>query len=450
MRGPTWLGSSTPCFDESKKGLEIIVAQSKLAQVPPYYTSVSAAANSLERSITPFTRWAFYAWMFSLPFDVIVPTWLPLEFRGGLSIPRIVGVVLALCFVIDPKTRPWKPSPAGLAFTIYVAIYTVSMLRSDFSEYPAVLLQVQSLVLFFISYNLFMATGVTRGALLSFALSCGIASLMVWAGIAQDDFLDSRTGGRQFGFGTDPNLYSKMLLVGIFVAIGVAHVRKDKGTFYLPLLWGSAMFCMLFIAKSGSRSAAVALGVGLATFILRKGSLLARTRNFALLAVAGYLAVCILGSSEVLVKRLRNTVEDGDTSGRDVIFANAWEMVKEKPLIGWGQAGGHELANRGGSKGDVRSTHNTILGTLLLTGLAGSVFFFWGCWKIVLGAWRSRAGVEDILPLVILAGLFIMEMLNGGALSKLHWTLFAYVLAAEKAAKKDGLNKPASRRGSGL
>ena len=108
-----------------------------------------------ERTARPITRWAFYVWMFSLPYDVIVPQWLPEVFQGILSIPRMAGIVLLLAFLCDVKLRPWKRPPAFLAIAAFLMIFALSMLRSDFTELSTVLQQFQLVILFLICYNLF-------------------------------------------------------------------------------------------------------------------------------------------------------------------------------------------------------------------------------------------------------------------------------------------------------
>ena len=67
---------------------------------------------------------------------------------------------------------------------------------------------------------------------------------------------------------------------------------------------------------------------------------------------------------------------------------------------------------------------------LTYTGLIGSVPFLCAYSVVVWGAWRSRSGVENVLPLAIIVGLFMGDMSSGGLPGKVHWTFFAYILAA--------------------
>jgi len=395
----------------------------------------SPTAAPLDRTLAPLTRWAFYAWMFSLPFDVVTPMWLPRVLQNNLSIPRMVGALLILCFLIDPKSRPWRLPPATWAFVAFFGIFTLSMLRSNFTDVIGVLQQLQLILLFLICYNLFLTKRMFRGAPFSFAIACGVAAIMLLTGFVEETLSEAETGGREFAFGTDPNLYGKLIAVGAIVAIGIAHIRRDKRIASLPVLWGIVVVCLILIAKTGSRGTTLALGTGLATFLLRKGSLMVRLRNIALLIVAAGLGLWILGRSEMLVGRWAKAIEEGSTSGRDIIFLEALRMTRDKPVFGWGAAATHVLADRLFVKGEVRATHNMVLAILIYTGLMGFIPFMVAYLKVAWACWRARTGTENILPLAILATLFVADMITGGMPGKLHWTFFAYMLAAGQSVK---------------
>jgi len=394
-------------------------------------TGAPLAAVPAERTTAPITRWAFYAWMFSLPFDVIVPRWLPLALQGSLSLPRMAGALLAVCFIIDLTTRPWKLPPAIVAFFLFFLMFTASMMRSGFTEVLKVFQQLQFLVLFLICYNLFLTRRALRGALYSFAIASSTASIMMFAGLAEGNLTELETSGREFVFGADPNLYGSLLAIGVLVAIGLAHIRQDKRISSLPFLWGIAVINLLVIAKTASRGTTLGLGLGFLTFILRKGSLMVRLRNLVLLLVVGGVAYAMLGRSELLLSRWTETLETGASSGRDKIFAEAFAMVTEKPLTGWGESALHVLAERLAQPGQVIATHNMVLAILTFTGLIGFLPYLWGYLRIAWACLVSRVGAEDVLPMSIFGVIFTTDMITGGLPDKVHWTFFAYILAAD-------------------
>lgn len=376
------------------------------------------------------TRWVFYAWMFVLPYEAIVPTWLPEFLQGNLSLARIAGVLLTLCFLADIRLWPWRLPPVWWLFAAFFGIFMFSMLRYDLTNFMVVFQQFQLIMLFFISYNLFLIKDVPRGALLAFAVSCGTAAVMTYLGLNEDVY-SSIYQERMMGLGRNPNLYAKMLGIGALAAIGLGHVRREKITKYLPLVWLLALAMIIDVARSGSRGQTLALAVGLAMFTFRQGTIWVMLRNIVLMAAIAIAAAYIFLHTDVLRERWRESWETGVTAGRDKIFRESFEMIKEKPLIGWGPAAKTTLADRLYYRaGPERATHNTVLAMLTQTGLIGSIPYFCGLAVVFWLAWLARKGEENVLPLAIFLALWIGDMVTGGLPAKLHWTFFAYMLAA--------------------
>lgn len=413
------------------------MTQSNAFQKPLGGVGAPLTSISLERTISPLTRWAFYAWMFALPFDAITPTWLPNALQGFLSIPRMAGLALTLAFLLDPKLWPWRLPRGFSAIAAFFAVYTVSMLRNDFTNFVWVFQQFQLVLLLVICYNLFLTGLATRTALFSFVLSSGISAAMMLLGWTTDVYGSGGMSGRESAFGIDPNLYSKMLIVGVVVAIGIGHVRREKGLvvlpLVLPLLWALALSSMIAVADSASRSMTLALVVGLATFVLRKGSFWVRLRNLMLLAVVACVAFWILSHSDVLKQRWIETIETGATSSRGKIAMGAIEMIKDRPFIGFGPSANSELSKRL-FQGWTVASHNMVLEVLIVTGLVGFLPYLGAYVTIGWSAWRARSGVENVLPLAIFMTFFAADMGTGGFPEKLHWTFYAYLLGAGQLA----------------
>ncbi len=408
------------------------MSRSNTLAVRPSWAGAAPTAVLPERSAGLFTRWLLYAWMFSLPFEMVALRWLPWEYQEYLSLSRIVGVLLMLCFLVDPKPHPWRLPPAAWAFAAFFGVFTLSMLRADFTNITVVFQQLQLLVMFLISYNLFQNEQAARGALSAYAIACGVASLMTLTGLAGEELPEWITQGREWVFGADPNLYGKRLMIGVVAAIGVAHIRRNKGVYRWPVLWMAAALSLLVIAKTGSRGTTLSLFAGLVTFMLGKGSVWLRLRNVVLLALAMGAAVWIFGRSEVLVSRWTETLEKGaeGTSGRNVIIREAWQMVTEKPVFGWGLMGARELAVRRHLLMAGAATHNMVLEILVVAGFAGFLPYLWGYLRVAWASWQARGGRESTLPLALFVALFVADMITGGLPEKLEWTFFAYILAA--------------------
>lgn len=409
------------------------MSQNRLPRSPLHGAGVPLVAALTERVPSTLTRWALYIWMFSLPYNVVTLHWLPSVLQGYLSIPRMAGLFLLPCFLLDPRTRPWKLPAAFWAFVTFFVVFAVSMLRSDFSSFVHIVAQFQLLILFFICYNLFLGSQRVRGiALFSYVTSCVTASVLTLSGLAVDHYKTMLRGGRETAFGADPNLYSMVLMAGILAAIGLAHIRKEKHALRVPVLWASVVLILAAIGKSASRGATLALAAGVLTFILRKGSLVVRLRNLVLLALIAGAVYGVLSRSQLLVERWTLAIETGSTSSRTKIWREAIEMVKEKPIFGWGPKATENLAERLQCPSSILATHNMVLNIMTFTGLVGFLPYLWGYIAVFRASWQARSGVEDILPMAIFISIFFTDMICGGLPGKFHWTWFAYILASSR------------------
>jgi O-antigen ligase len=194
---------------------------------------------------------------------------------------------------------------------------------------------------------------------------------------------------------------------------------------------------VLSIVASGSRGGLLALGAGLAVFMTRGHDIRIKIRNsIAILTVIGLLLVAS-SLSQVSKARWEETYQSGDVTGRDRIWSEAWGMFKEKPLMGWGPVYHlYELGRRTGDLGwedetqEWRDTHNLVLYILTQTGLLGALPFFIGIWLCLKAAWKARSGPQSILPLSMMATLFIVNTSGTWVWVKLHWFILAYALAS--------------------
>jgi O-antigen ligase len=127
------------------------------------------------------------------------------------------------------------------------------------------------------------------------------------------------------------------------------------------------------------------------------------------------------------VARWHQTVNEGDSAGRDVLGARAWEMFLERPLIGWGPDGfGYELEARfRGSRGEGNSSHNLELDTLMGSGILGSVPFFIGIVLCCRSAWKNRRRELGMLRLAVLVTVLVNAQFIPYGESKPLWLFLA-------------------------
>ena len=158
-----------------------------------------------------------------------------------------------------------------------------------------------------------------------------------------------------------------LALVSLF---GFIHYKKGlvKILFALTFVVG-----LLSIAKAGSRSPVVVLAlVSIFYMIARlgkvKGLLILSTVVGLILinikAIIGLLSS--LGSS--LAIRLTSMIQEGETSGRDVIYSNTLSIIQESPIFG-----SYYLIPKGIGAGGY--PHNYFLEVFMATGIVGGSIF---------------------------------------------------------------------------
>jgi O-antigen ligase len=132
---------------------------------------------------------------------------------------------------------------------------------------------------------------------------------------------------------------------------------------------------------------------------------------------------------EFVRERWQRTFEEGDTAGREEIFAAAWDMFLESPLIGWGPVNHlYELGSRLGI--EFRDPHNIYLWVLNETGIVGGIPFFAGLWFSWYCAWRARKGAQGVVPIAMLGYLLLANVKGSGHMDKFFWVALAYTVAA--------------------
>ena len=119
-------------------------------------------------------------------------------------------------------------------------------------------------------------------------------------------------------------------------------------------------------------------------------------------------------------------------TARELIFPAAWQMFREKPLVGWGPyVNTGELGDRLRLPGYVRmDPHNLVLYVLTATGIFGAIPFFVGTGLCVRAAWKARGGAHGVLPFAMIVTVLAADMSVSGLHWKQHWLILAYALAS--------------------
>ena len=124
--------------------------------------------------------------------------------------------------------------------------------------------------------------------------------------------------------------------------------------------------------------------------------------------------------NQFLLLRLSSSIEDKDLAGREVIYIEIWEVVKNNFLVGIGQTGYFAKFGEG-------SPHNVLLEILCYSGIFGLTMYLLFLLNILRTALKVKTINKNILPLILLIPILGL-ILSGQILTlKLGWVLFSYI-----------------------
>jgi hypothetical protein len=379
----------------------------------------------VEREPKSIIRYAFYAFIFSVPFEGAL---------GGLFLLGLALIGSTLC---QPALFLKAPPRAFWCFAVYLVVMGV-LAVSGVLEAPqdaefrgAVVTQLfrfsQLLVFFWIAYRLLMFEGVVRSTLLTLAASCVLLAVLQAAGVVTTE--TGRAGLERIStFGDNPNIVASILGAGLLCLVGLAYGRQDMTLRLRVLAWLTSGFLLVGIVRTGSRGSLLALVLALIALTVRPSAIAERMKTILIallmivvLAVASY-------QIDAVRERWEMTYFDRDAAGRQVLLPAAWEMFLEKPTLGWGPVNhAYEMAVR--SRKPMGDPHNLYLWILIETGLAGAIPFFLGLWLCWLGVWRARSGPQGSLPLALFLFVLVINLKGTYLYVKLFWIVMAYALA---------------------
>lgn len=373
-------------------------------------------------------RWLFYAFVFSLPFETVGV--------GVVEPTTILGALLALSTLLQPGLFLRWPPKGFWCFLVYLYIFA-ALSAVEPSAYRSlsllnVFLLAQLTLLAWIGFSVMRDQKVAERAFLTFAGGCATLALLQVAGIAGRAVDAEAAIVRITAFGFHPNNLARILTLGLLVLVGLTFGRGKS-------LWRPIFISLPFIAllgfaliQTGSRGGLLALGAGLMTLVLRRGTLWMKVVNASglLLLVSFFLFAAL--QSDVMSARFEETIEEGDVARRDLIYPTAWQMSLEKPILGWGPiASTYELGTRlGHLEEETKNPHNLILFGLVSTGVLGAIPLFLGIGFAAFSAWKTRYGPHGILPLAMTVAVLVANMSGLWLFNKLHWLVMAYALAS--------------------
>ena len=388
-----------------------------------------APVSGARARVQPVVRWALYAYIFSIPFEMPGRS-IPVE------IPTLVGCVFLLATLLDRRAA-YRQFPAQLtAFALYLWVFVaaalVNLTSHELSVANFFLEMLQALLLFWTTVNLLTDEPVRIGALRALALACGLRAVLQVAGLASTERALWTGGYRVTALGQNANLSALILTAGLLAALALPSSRDPRWRWPAALRWPIVVLIALAIVQTGSRGGLLALATGVMMFLLSGPTPWARVRNAAAaLVVLGMLGFAAY-RSEAMRNRFSATFEEGTLAGRERIYPALLVMIRERPALGWGPVENqYELERRLQDPGYIkRDAHNLVLELLTSTGVAGTIPFLIGVVLCLSSAWRARRSSRGVLPFAMLLAILTGTMSGTWIASKILWLVLAHGAAA--------------------
>ena len=396
------------------------------------------AKRQNHRAVHPLVRGAFYVFIFSLLFE-----WpdrpIPME------IPTLIGFIYLAFTLLQPKVC-YRYFPKELGFyAVYVLFLTLlcGFVRRQEDAIRLLTLMVQIFFLMWSGYNLMRYERIMKTALMTLVISCSTISVMQLSGVAATHWYDYYEGSRSSVLGQNPNNMANNISLGLVALMGFAFGRNKTSPWVKYVAAPLAVIMVGAIIDTGSRGALIALGIGFAAFTIRGKTLWAKAKSLIIvLSVLGGL-VLVVSQTPSIASRYMRAIYENNMAGREVLFPAAWDMFKEKPLLGWGPIDNkYELGKRvqifknpnifrrSESHKGAMDTHNMFLDAMTSMGLFGTVPLYIYIILCMLAAWRARRGSQGALPLAMVVTVILINMSGNWVASKLDWLMMAYALAS--------------------
>jgi O-antigen ligase len=254
-------------------------------------------------------------------------------------------------------------------------------------------------------------------------------------------FSTGSAGGRLSFVGGGPNGIAGTtgMAAQAFIGFGIDHTYRKR--------WRRMTFMVMSLLPltgmvyTGSRGGILAFMAGVTVYALPYCRSKRKMMAILGVAIAIISVIYVALNDQSTMVRFERTYEQGDTAGRNKIYAAAVEMISEKPLLGWGNVAIYELGARTGARAGVRDTHNLFLHLLTTTGLLGTIPFLIGLGLCVRAAWTARVCSLGLLPLVWLVTTMVASMSSNSIWGKLMWLTLAFSLASGAFTVKQRMRK---------
>lgn len=237
-------------------------------------------------------------------------------------------------------------------------------------------------------------------------------------------------GGRLFLFGENANITGmKTSLAFIIVFHHLLYRKPNIKKITLFFLLGLPILNLLI--ASGSRGALLSVFVGI-FFMAMVGNLsFIKKASFLILGIclAVFVFQYILENDKGFMIRIMNSVQKGETAGRNHLWNSAYMIVKDNVFFGVGNPG--LLPSMYVYSGYYQEPHNLFLEMWLTTGIIGFASFLFFLLNITLELFKDFKKNKDVLFCILLVIVLLNMSKSGGGAGLIYaWIFFGVIIGS--------------------
>ena len=380
-------------------------------------------------------RWAFCLSIFAIPFTQL---YLP-GTAERIGVTRLVQVLLLAAVLSQPRVCLRFVPVALLWFLAYCAVRLVwglwlsPELHADW--WPSTWQWLQfSLPWVWVLFNVLQFPKMSRAGLWALIWGCSLCALLHIAGVGTVE-VGKGDEGRSSVFGENANIIAATYAIALIALVGLGMLKK-VGLSRRLLLVLLVSIVAAGLAKTGSRTGALIVVIGLLVLLFQARSFVPRAQRYVILSIIGAILIGVIYQMPTVLNRLENISSfDARQEARARMFPVLWEIFLRSPIYGSGpDQYQFELTRRAMpyliEEQRTISAHNLALLLLVETGIFGFLLFSFGLAAALAAAWRARVKSCGLLPLAMILPLTIAAVVSSNPSSApIFWLAIAYGLA---------------------
>jgi O-antigen ligase/polysaccharide polymerase Wzy-like membrane protein len=347
-------------------------------------------------------------------------------FDGAFSLAKVAGYIyiatilpqLRLFLVVGELKSILRVIWIFFGLLTLISILNINYWSNAFFLFPTF----QNIVLFWILMNHEKRDPqVLEKGLLAFAFGSVVLTMMYIAGIGV-----TIIQGRVSVFGANANTIGLFLCISIIILILASLQNNLKLGFFRILLLLPIPLMLKFMADTGSRVAFFSFVAAFVTgiFIYKTKNLQSKIVVFIVGIGVFILAGSYMMKSDILMRRVMDSVQKGDIASRDIIWVHLFQLISDNPVFGVGLTGYSKYSQN--VIGELGSAHNVFIEVLCYTGIVGLLIFLIFMSKILFSAYFKYRKYGIILPAILMIPLLTNMLTHQILNAKIAWAIFAF------------------------